>query len=183
MRLFFALDLPERVKERLAAFQERHEVLRASRTAPSQLHLTMAFLGEQPEEVLPLLRRIGAEVANERAAIPLRTATLGGFPRSREARVLWLGLEPNPRLGDLAAELRAALAAEGVALDRKPFTAHLTLARFRSPLDIASLGQAPEPVSFDARELVLYRSHLQAKGARYEPLGIFRLIQPSSGSH
>jgi len=180
MRLFFALDLPERVKETLADVQERYKVLRGSWTAPSKLHLTLAFLGEQPEEALPLLQRIGVEVAEGRAAIQLRTAALGGFPRSREARVLWLGLEPNPSLGALAWDLQAALAAKRVALDRKPFAAHLTLARFRSPLDIALLDSAPEPLAFDARELVLYRSHLLAKGARYEALGIFRLKGPSS---
>lgn len=180
MRLFFALDLPERVKETLAAFQERHKVLRASWTAPSKLHLTLAFLGEQPEESLPTLQRIGVEVAEERAAIQLRTAALGGFPRNRETRVLWLGLEPNPSLGALARDLRVALAAKRVVLDRKPFAAHLTLARFRSTLDIALLGSDPQPLTFDARELVLYRSHLLAKGSRYEPVGVFRLKGPSS---
>lgn len=182
MRLFFALDLPERVKESLAAFQERHKVLRASWIAPSKLHLTLAFLGEQPGEALPLLQRIGVEVAEGRAAIQLRTAALGGFPRNREARVLWLGLEPNPGLEALAADLRSTLEASGVPLDRKPFGAHLTLARFRSPLDIVPLGPGPAPLAFEARELVLYRSHLLAKGSRYEPLGVFRLEEPSSAS-
>jgi len=84
--------------------------------------------------------------------------------------VLWLGLEANGALESLAADLRRTLRAEGQPLDRKPFTAHLTLARFRGSADIGPLGDAPAPCMFTASELLLIRSHLLSKGSRYERL-------------
>lgn len=175
MRLFFGLDLSWTLKEALGAFQARHGGLKVSWTDPSKLHLTLAFLGEVPEERLDSLRHCGEGVARRHPSIRLRTTALGGFPRDREARVLWLGLEVNPTLESLVAELRRDLAAEGFAVERKPFAAHLTLARFRVPVDIALLGPAPAPLSFTAAEVVLYRSHLLAKGSRYERIQAFPL--------
>ncbi len=175
MRLFFALDLPRALKEALAASQVRYQALplRATWTDPWKLHLTLAFLGEQPEDGLPPLRRVGEEVAGRHRQIPLRTSLLGGFPRSRGAHVLWLGLEANPALESFVADLREALLRWGLPQDPKPFAAHLTLARFLMPVDITALGPAPEAFVWEAQELVLYRSHLEPKGARYEKLGVF----------
>jgi len=173
MRLFFALDLPWALKESLTAFRAKQSGFHAAWSDPQKLHLTLAFLGEVPEERLDSLRRLGGAVAKRHAEMQLRTSSLGGFPRSREARVLWLGLEANPALEALVADLHRALIADGTPLDRKPFAAHLTLARLRVPGDITPLSPAPEPQDFVASELVLYRSHLLAKGSRYERVDAF----------
>ena len=64
-------------------------------------------------------------------------------------------------------------------MDEKPFSAHLTLARFRQPVDISPLEPGPAPLSFEAPELALLRSHLGPKGARYEKIGAYPLSGPS----
>lgn len=171
MRLFFALDPSRTLKEGLIAFQASHPAL--PWTDPWRLHLTLAFLGELPEERLPSLREIGTRVAECCAPLTLRTAELGGFQRPSRARVLWLGVEKNPALESLAAGLREALQREGLPLDGKPFAAHLTVARFRVPTDIAFLEPAPEPLVFQVPELVLLRSHLGPQGSRYERICAF----------
>lgn len=173
MRLFFALALPVEVRAELAAFQARaRAVAKGSWPAPENLHLTLAFLGDQPEGALPRLMEVGQRVAAGHGVLHLRTAGLGGFPRASRARVLWLGLEAEPRLQLLAARLREGLRHEGFDPDDKPFTAHLTLARLATPTDIAAFGAGPQGMGFEARELTLFRSHL-GSGAHYEKLGVF----------
>jgi len=180
MRLFFALEPPHSLKEALAAFlaERRALPLRASWADPGKLHLTLAFLGEQPEERLPALQEIGGEVARRNPLIRLQTSGLGAFPRPSRARVLWLGLERDPALASLAEDLRASLREAGIPMEEGPFAAHVTLARFRQPVDISPLEPGPAPLSFEAPELVLFRSHLEPKGALYEKIGAY----PFSGS-
>ena len=181
MRLFFALDPPPSLKEALAAFlaERRTLPLRASWTDPWKLHLTLAFLGEQPEERLPDLQEIGGEIARRHPPLRLRTSALGAFPRPSRARVLWLGLERDAALESLAEDLRSRLREGGVPMEEGPFAAHVTLARLRVPVDIAALGPGPSPLLFEAPELVLLRSHLEPQGARYEKIGAYPLSGPS----
>jgi 2'-5' RNA ligase len=138
---------------------------------PEGLHLTLAFLGERTAAALRGLELCAEAVAGRHRAFGLRTAGLGGFPRGEAARVLWLGLGPEPRLDALVADLRRTLAAAGEAFDPKPFRAHLTLARFRQSTDLLSF-EGPPPSPFPAARLVLFESR---PGGRYSPLRIWPL--------
>ena len=177
MRLFFALELPEELKSELGMFQRRGRALGIPASWPdaASLHLTLAFLGEQAEDRLPALREIGTRVAERCLPFTLRTRGLGGFPRPAQARVLWLGLEADVRLDGLAKDLRQGLGHQAFPVDGKPFTAHLTLARFSIPVDIRRFEPNTEPRMFTVRELVLFSSHLGPKGARYERIAGFAL--------
>jgi 2'-5' RNA ligase len=169
MRLFLAIPLPESLQAELARLQAqaRRHGLPASWPAPEGLHLTLAFLGEQAEACLPELREVAQRAARGHAPFPLKTLHLGGFPKSGSARVLWLGLEPQPCLVALAEAVRKELIAANIPFDGKPFRAHLTLARFKTPQDVARFDNLPEPISFEARELVLYQSVQTSAGVRY----------------
>ena len=183
MRLFFALDLPEELKSELGAFQRRGQALGIPASWPdaTNLHLTLAFLGEQAEDRLPMLQEIGTRVAGRCLPFPLRTTGLGGFPRPAQARVLWLGLEVEARLDALTRDLRQGLADRAFPVDKKPFTAHLTLARFPIPAAVQSFEPNPEPRTFEVRELALFRSQLGPKGARYERIAGFALGKSTPG--
>lgn len=173
MRLFFAIPLPEGLKEDLAAFQARAKRagLAASWPDPRGLHLTLAFLGEQAGSSVADLMAVALQAAAGHCAFPLRTSRLGGFPKDRSARVLWLGLEAQPALAVLTEELREGLRAVGAAFDEKPFRAHLTLARFKTPTDVARFQEPPAPRGFEARALVLYQSVQTPTGTRYVAMG------------
>ena len=175
MRLFFALDLPIAAQKAIAAFQAKNKTLpfRASWLDPFQMHLTLAFLGEQPEERLASLCEIGSQVAKHNAPTTLRTAGLGGFPAPAQARVLWLGVEANADLEAMAIDLWKGLENRGFTPAAKPFTAHFTLARFAHLTDIGPFKPSPAPLKIQIHELVLYESHLNPKGARYEKRASF----------
>jgi len=127
VRLFVALMPPADALDEVAA-----AVAAVQPSAPDglrwtpreQWHLTLAFLGEVPAELLPAVHSAGA--AAVRPVGPLRVAGAGRFGD----RVLWAGMAGDrPSLVDLAARLVAALRAAGIDVDDRPYRPHLTLAR------------------------------------------------------
>lgn len=181
MRLFIALPLAGPARAAAAALQQRLRDAagpgaRVSWPDPAQLHLTLAFLGEQPgpEAAEAALR---AAVA-EHPRFGLVLAGLGVFPTPARPRVLWLGAtEGAERLAALAATLRARLLAAGVQPEKKPFHGHVTLGRVKPGGDRAARGalvvlksQDQEAIAVAADALVLVESKLGPGGARHTEL-------------
>ncbi len=131
-------------------------------------HLTLAFLGEQPAALLPAIIEAGASL--EVPTGEMRLSCLGYFER---ARVLWLGPEntPNP-LRLHVRRLWQALAPLGIARERRPFAAHLTLARKvnRAP------SVAVRPVRWRYAGFALVESVTQVQGARYRVIAGWPLV-------
>jgi RNA 2',3'-cyclic 3'-phosphodiesterase len=124
-RLFFALWPGEAERAALARLQR--DLLRpgARATDPTDLHLTLAFLG-----TVPLERRACCEAAGDGIrALPfdLNLARVGYWPRPR---ILWCGpLAPPAPLLALVRDLTDALRPCGFPGERRPYAAHITLAR------------------------------------------------------
>ncbi len=175
VRAFFAIDLPPEVR---ASASEAIERLRpaappeARWIAADGLHLTLKFLGEIREDGVPrLIERAQAKLAPEKP-FEIALGGFGAFPNAREASVLWLGVARGAgALAKLARKLDSASRALGGARERRPFAAHLTLARLRTParIELERLN-VPESVPWTATEVVLYESRLSPSGARYVPL-------------
>ena len=101
-------------------------------------------------------------------SVLLSATGLGAFGRVRDA-TLWLGIEKNPQLMDLAARVREELSARGLAYDEKDFLPHVTLAR-RVRMPRGALGELAFPLPDEAARVTLFRSILSSEGARYKPL-------------
>ena len=179
LRLFVAVDVPEDVRELVARavdpVRERHP--RARWVPPTNQHVTLKFLGSTwPRLVEPVTRTV-EEVAAAHAPFETRVAELGAFPSPRRARVLWVGLDdPDRRLAAIAASLDERLARD-FPPEKRPFAAHLTVARFDPAVAVADdmAGLAVESPSFLVDRVVLYRSHLRRPAPVYEPLAVFVL--------
>src|SRR5215470_17261032 len=118
MRLFFALQLPENVRERLAPLVPKAD----------QLHFTLAFLGETGK----LDDAIAAAQTVNAPSFDLAIAGRGAFPNERRPRVLWLGVSDGAQpLCDVAGQLCTALRGRGFALEDRPFKPHLTIGRVK----------------------------------------------------
>jgi len=170
--LFFALSVPDPVRALAGRLQD--EARRAFGPARypelEGLHITLAFLGRTDPGRAADLLALAARAAGPGFA--LQTAGTGGFPRPGRARILWLGFGSQPALGSLAERLRAALKAGGAAFDDKPFALHLTLARFREPVDLGRAAfTAQAPLAFEVRGLELFQSVPGPRGNSYRPLG------------
>jgi 2'-5' RNA ligase len=169
--LFFALPVPAQVRALAGRLQEaaRRTLGPARYPELEGLHITLAFLGRTDPAQAPALLSLAA---GGHPGFMLRTATTGGFPRPGRARILWLGFAPQPALAALAERLAEALRAARVPFDAKPFTPHLTLARFREPVDLDRIAfPAEEPLAFPVVELGLYQSVPAPRGNRYQLLG------------
>jgi RNA 2',3'-cyclic 3'-phosphodiesterase len=159
LRLFFGLPLPAELREDLAWWRGKYPGLEGwCRT--EGLHLTLAFLGQRPAGVLPVLEGIATAVAGRHGGFALTTGGLGSFSRSGTTRLLWLGLASSPALTVLAEDLRRNLLAAGEAIDTKPFHPHVTLARFRQARPMAGFTD-PSVQGFTANCLTLFESHPQ----------------------
>ena len=182
LRLFVAIDIPESVRSGLARDVEplRELVPGARWTRPEAWHVTLRFLGNTwPRLTQKVRAAVGAEAAG---TDPFETALtrLGAFPGDSRARVLWVGLsDEGERFRRIAKSLDDLLEPEW-APEKRPFTPHLTLARLNPPQNLRRsppevLGRAVASSPFPVGRLVLYRSHLSPRGARYEALERFSL--------
>ena len=164
MRLFIGLEPTPVFRSALADLQER---LRAAGVegrylAPSNLHLTLAFIGQWPEKVTGLLPSVGRP-------FPITLSHLGIFT---EANVLWAGVEPSEDLDALAALVRTRLDEAEIPYDHQGFNAHITL--IRKPVlpapDLLSSIAVPRAV-MTVREVCLYESVHESDGMKYTVIG------------
>jgi 2'-5' RNA ligase len=181
LRLFVAADVPEEVRSRLAEtiapVRERH---RGRWPPPQNWHLTLKFLGATWPRLVEWVEETCAEIAGRHESFVTSLTELGAFPNPRRARVLWAGLDdPSSRFAAIASSLDEALASE-FKPEQRPFTAHLTVARFDPPVALAAelLTVDVPSETFGVDHLTLYRSHLQRPAPRYEELGRFPLTKP-----
>ncbi|MCB9878088.1 MAG: RNA 2',3'-cyclic phosphodiesterase [Planctomycetes bacterium] len=175
MRCFVALDLPTPVKNHLvntvAPLRERHQVKWVDR---DQLHLTLLFAGDLPEENLRPLTDAVASV--HLPPLQLSLDRFGWFPPRGMPRVVWVGLGGDvDALATLHAELERLTLPLGVEREKRGFTPHVTIGRIKGPFGaLALLDRLREASSelnqkaFTPTRLAVYRSTLTPSGPRHE---------------
>lgn len=176
MRTFIALELPQAFREVVAAMARQLSTVVPGRYVPREsYHLTLAFLGQTPERMLPVIESVMGQSA-PRDRFVLIPDGLGKFGRARDA-TLWLGFRENRELSALAERLRDSLRECGVSFDEKPFKAHLTLAR-RTKIGRGELPPLAFPEAVAVERLTLFKSTLSPDGASYEPLHTIAFAAP-----
>ena len=188
IRSFIAIDLPQDTREKLAAIQEQLKRSRAGVrwVKPGSIHLTLKFLGNiLPEQVDEIAAAVG-QLARDEPPLTLCAAGLGGFPSRRKPRVIWVGLQGEvERLVNIQAGLEKALEPLGFEREGRGFSPHLTIGRVKdrhrleSLIEVMSTGEMPEFNSFDANEIILYKSDLRPTGAIYTKLHRMPLAAPA----
>lgn len=165
MRLFFALWPDDALRRELSALATTLQAQCGGRKMPPEtLHLTLAFLGEVPEDRAARL----VDVCERFRCPPGRVALdhLGFFPRGG---VVWLGCRSIPKaLEDLQANLWQVLATQGFAPPSHSFLPHITLLRkAREPNSERVLNAA---LQWHYNQLELIHSVADGAGRRYEVL-------------
>jgi RNA 2',3'-cyclic 3'-phosphodiesterase len=193
-RLFVALDLPARVRERLVAWQREALTDSAFRpVAPEALHVTLCFLAYQPEREI---ERIAAVVRSiGRRTVEMRfKAEPAAVPPNRP-RLFAADAESQTAI-ELQAELSDRLEAERFYRpEKRPFWPHVTVARVKPakrsdpdrrgrPMRVetppkALADELLEP--FSGIRVTLYRSLLRPSGAEYLSLAALDLTSDAQG--
>jgi 2'-5' RNA ligase len=140
-----------------------------------QLHLTLVFLGELPEEQAS---RVADAIARDVDAPPFDVTWqgLGVFPPRGSPRALWIGITDGaPEIVELQRVLAQRVADANVALESRPFSPHLTLGRWRQsrPSDrTRALAAARSGIVARSRVsgATLYHSRISSAGPTYTAL-------------
>lgn len=165
------MEISRKLGDGIRRFRDRAP--EAKWVRPENFHFTLRFLGDLPEERLDLLMRCVAESVRKEAPFDLTLTGLGAFPSARRPRVLWVGTDPGgERLSLLAKAVETRLRAERFGKADKPFSPHLTIARWRRPrwdeaveklIDTGTLEAGPFTVS----AVRVMESRLKPQGPEY----------------
>ncbi|WP_271105453.1 RNA 2',3'-cyclic phosphodiesterase [Pseudomonas tohonis] len=170
LRLFFALPCSEPLATSIALWREAASC-GGKAVAKRNLHLTLAFLGEQPRGCVGELENLAASLVGE--AFELRLDQL----RCWQNGLLHLApAHPPQALMSLAASLQDRLRGAGFALERRPFHPHLTLARHCTHLPATAAPTFDWPVN----QFTLFASENTASGAHYRALAHWPLLPRDS---
>jgi RNA 2',3'-cyclic 3'-phosphodiesterase len=192
MRLFIAVELDHEVRETAARVADdlrqhlKRTALDARWVTSDNLHFTLVFIGQIDDAAAPSFVAAIARPFGE-APFAVRLGRCGAFPPSGPPRVIWIGLaEGGEGLSRLQQEVVRRLQPLGFEPERRPFSAHLTLARVRDVPRAAArearaiIAAASAPVaSCLVKRVTLFRSHLSPKGSRYEALAHGELAEGS----
>lgn len=166
MRLFLALNLAHAQRTRihgdLAAVRDTAPDVRWMR--PDQLHVTLRFFGEVPDEEVPGIATAARAIAARHRPLTINLAGLGAFPHWRRPRVIWIGMRDATAVASLATALEHASRELGFTPEERPFQGHLTIGRITRPL---ASGRAP----------VLERAARGFSGAYEVPVRTLDLMQ------
>ncbi len=187
MRLFVALQIPSSVRENLAdLLTSLRAVSPQTRWVRSEnLHVTLKFIGEVPEAKLGVIRSALAAARSDQTVM-LDFRGLGFFSTEKHPRVFWAGIEASPNLKLLAADIENAMEKVGIPREQRPFSPHLTLARFEPPRLAQQLRTAIQehPArdfgSLRTNQFHLIESKLKPSGAEYTTVESFSFAAPEA---
>jgi 2'-5' RNA ligase len=184
VRAFFAIELPQDVREHLLGVQQMIGDIApsAARVAGDQLHLTLKFLGEISPDVLDSLNE-SVEKLHRPGPIPLQAQDLECFPSRGPIRIVGAAIG-----GDLIPLLALSKAVEqrcqylGFPTEARGFRPHITLARAKSglpsskraELTIATRPHWPGPTLM-VSTFTLFQSILRSSGAEHRAVRTFSI--------
>lgn len=176
IRLFVALPLPERIRDRLAGLCGG--VPGARWEPPENFHITLRFLGEVDEGTAADIDEALDTLAEPN--FPVTLDGIGTFGRGDKSRALWAGVAPCEKLRHLRDKIESAVVRAGLPAEERKFQPHVTLARLKEAsgervgrfvADRSLFREGP----FMADRFVLYESTLGKSGSVYTELQSYSL--------
>jgi 2'-5' RNA ligase len=183
MRCFIAIPLDRALAQEIGRLQRQlapalpPDAVRWVRA--DQLHLTLRFLGEVPEDRLPALEEPLHRACTPGAPLRLALNGLGCFPNPARPRVVWVGVHGDTdALRRLQERVAAATAEFGDQPPEQVFHPHLTIGRVKSrdPATLRRVGEAVGAASvgplgpWTVGEVTLFSSLLAPQGPTYTEL-------------
>ncbi len=180
LRLFIAIPLSREVEQALGRIigDLSSTPAKVKWVEPHNIHMTIRFLGDTGESLIPALKQLINEAAAHATPCHVKLSRLGAFPNLTRPRVIWAGFDessPLTPLQSIAEKIELGVRQLGFEPESKSFKPHLTLARVKFPDGLQRLCEmvrtypfAPIDVSLD--RLVLFKSTLTPRGPVYEKL-------------
>ncbi len=177
IRAFVALAIPDAIRSQLAVTQFMLPIARP--TPQENFHLTLLFVGEQPEDRLEELHIALGQITAPPLDLLIDGLGVFGGDKPRSVHAM---LRPDPALKRLQARIARAAEMAGIPRDTRRFTPHVTLGRFApgegsAPALARAIGQigALQIPPFSADHFALMRSILRPDGAVHDELARYPL--------
>jgi 2'-5' RNA ligase len=166
IRLFVAIPLPNTVRSQLSMLQSGLQGARWIK--PENIHLTLRFIGEVPNDVAGDIDLALAGIGPP--GFTLRLDGVGNFARGKHPHALWVAVAKSEPLMRLQAKIESALVRSGLAAETRKFSPHVTIARLKDIRkgrveDWAAAHGAFRSESFPVKRFVLFSSFLSSSGA------------------
>lgn len=180
IRLFVALIIPDVVKSEI--FKHCY----AAAESPSdyrwenkdKVHLTLKFIGELKEELLPQITD-ELEFVKNYSSFDCTISKLGFFFRDNQAKILWCNVETDDSIVLLVDQLNIRLQKYDIEIEKRKFKGHLTLLRIKKPVSENFIKRFKEysfdTIKFNANKIALIQSVLKPVGSEYKVLKIYEL--------
>lgn len=195
LRLFVAIEIGDIVKKRFRECQERLKEAGGGIkwVDVGNIHITLKFLGYVEEKHLSQAKDIIKRSVQGIKPFSLRFKGIGGFPRFQRPRVVFIMAEesvsasggPGDKkmscLATMNSRLEEGFQSLGIEKEDRPYEAHLTLGRVKSPHNVERLVRLMEEYREEpfGEELVsrvlLMHSQLTPQGPIYTRLEEFLL--------
>jgi len=143
---------------------------------PGNIHLTLKFLGDIVQSDLEDLARSLANEAQRVKPFSISFTKLGIFPNPKKPRIIWIGVDSPPILGDFQSKIESLASRQGILIEQRPFSPHITLGRIsdrNSFLNIENLIFGINSINVSTIEKVninsikIFKSDLKPDGPIY----------------
>ncbi len=190
LRLFIAIALPETVRKEIGEAAKKSMVPKSGVRwiKPDHFHVTLHFLGDQGDHVLPVLFKLLESAAAVTSVFPLAFGGLGAFPNLKKPRVLFVpvtrGMED---LIQLTQKISESLKKAGILAAENEFYGHVTLGRVKILKGISKTVQSlqtniPARLAVTrATGITLFKSELTPEGSNYQVLKEFPFQLKTNG--
>ncbi|MCS7020462.1 MAG: RNA 2',3'-cyclic phosphodiesterase [Gemmataceae bacterium] len=147
-------------------------------TSPDTLHITLLFLGDVDDRLLPEVCRHVQAAAQTVSPFSFSVAGLGAFPTLHHPKILWAGIQQGAeQLQALHAVIAGRLVPVGLYRpEERPYTPHLTLGRLRPDTPRGQLvRELQKRINWEAgltqvQEVVVFASVLDRQGPLHTPM-------------
>lgn len=139
MRFFIALEIPIENRLQFQAIQAKLHTLipQVKLTDFDKIHLTLAFLGEQPDELKDKLTQIIRQAAEDVPTFEVTPAYIDGFPNIHNPQVLWVGVKEDiDKVLLIRERVKDGLANLNLPVDERRFIPHITIAKLKTYIKI-----------------------------------------------
>ena len=172
-RLFIAINLPEKIKNRLSELQSKYSELPARWTKKQNLHITLIFLGYVDQDEIPEILKTTEQIAKKHNAFSLVLNKICYGPPKKTPRMVWAIGEKSEELGKLQSDLDNSLSNLSFKKQGRPRSAHITLARLNQwqfkQLELEERPQVEQDINldFEVNSIEIMQSHLKRTGAEH----------------
>jgi 2'-5' RNA ligase len=181
-RLFLAINIPKDIKDQLAdlllKLQENNKNKPIKWVEPENVHLTLHFLGDTPEEKIKEIDQTLQPIVADFPTLDFQLSdSINAFPNLNLPQVIFLEMKElnDGKTLKMQKQIGEALEDIGFTIDKRPFRLHLTLGRVKFKTEIDITNFQIHNSEFRIKEIDLMASQLTPSGPIYSVVTNYKL--------